>query len=322
MKEDAEMRNEEADLAGRPPPIDLQGILTEISERIRAADDWGIPAQYIPELAQVDVRQFGIAVCDAKGRCFTAGDADTGFSIQSVSKVFSLIATLGRIGDQLWLRVGREPSGTSFDSVVLLESEKGHPRNPFVNAGAIVVTDALLAGREPKIALAEIMGLVRTLAEDDDIHIDADVARSEQTTGARNKALAHYLDSHGNLQSEPEMVLGTYFHQCAIEMTTRQLAKAGRVLAGLPDAPRLISQERVRRVNALMMTCGHYDGSGEFAFRVGLPGKSGVGGGILMVAPGRASIGIWSPGLDRYGNSKAGTEAAAQLSAATGWSVF
>ncbi len=302
--------------------INLSDTLSDIDTALRTAADLGTPAQYIPQLAQVDPAQFAIAVCDADGRCHTAGQADTRFSIQSISKVFSLLTTLGRIGDQLWQRVGREPSGTSFDSVVLLESEKGLPRNPFVNAGALVVTDALLSGREPKIALAEVVGLVRALAEDDDIHIDAEIARSEQATGARNKALAHYLDSHGNLMNEPERVLGTYFHQCAIEMTTRQLAMAGRTLAGLPGAPKLVSRERVRRVNALMMTCGHYDGSGEFAFRVGLPGKSGVGGGILVVAPGKASIGIWSPGLDSYGNSKAGTLAAARLSAATGWSVF
>lgn len=301
---------------------DLGAILSEINEDLRSRADWGTPAQYIPKLASVDPAQFAIALCDAEGRCHTAGDADTAFSIQSISKVFALISALGRIGDQLWLRVGREPSGTSFDSVVLLESEGGRPRNPFVNAGALVVTDALLGGRPPKIALAEVLGLVRALAEDDAIHMDAEVARSEQTTGARNKALAHYLDSHDNLVEEPEKVLGAYFHQCAIEMTARQLAMAGRTLAGLPGAPSLVSKERVRRVNALMMTCGHYDGSGEFAFRVGLPGKSGVGGGILLIAPGKASVGIWSPGLDRYGNSKAGTEAAARLSQTTGWSVF
>ncbi len=301
---------------------DLPEILATIDKVQRQQADWGQPAQYIPQLASVDPAQFAIAVCDADGHCHTAGDADTRFSIQSISKVFALLAALGRTGDQIWRRVGREPSGTSFDSVVLLESEKGHPRNPFVNAGALVVTDALLSGREPKFALAEVLGLVRSLAEDDDIHIDADVARSEQATGARNKALAHYLDSHGNLVSEPELVLGTYFHQCAIDMTVRQLAMAGRTLASLPGAPPLVSRQRVRRVNALMMTCGHYDGSGEFAFRVGLPGKSGVGGGILVIAPGKASIGIWSPGLDSYGNSKAGTAAAAHLSRETGWSVF
>ncbi|MDF1669535.1 MAG: glutaminase [Roseovarius sp.] len=309
-------------MQGASFPIDLNTILFGIHEEIHAQDDWGMPAQYIPQLACVDPAQFGMAIVDASGKCITVGDADVPFSIQSVSKVFALISTLGRIGDQLWKRVGREPSGASFDSMVLLESENGRPRNPFVNAGALVVTDALLSGREPKQALAEVLGLIRTLAEDDDIHIDASVARSEQTTGARNKALAHYLDSHDNLTEEPDKVLGTYFHQCAIEMTARQLAMAGRALAGLPGARGLMSKERIRRVNALMMTCGHYDGSGQFAFRVGLPGKSGVGGGILMVAPGQASIAVWSPGLDSYGNSKAGTDAAALLSKATGWSVF
>ncbi|MEM9551619.1 MAG: glutaminase [Pseudomonadota bacterium] len=302
--------------------LDLHEILNGIDARIRAEADWGKPAQYIPELASIDPAQFAISVCDAKGDLWSAGQAQRRFSIQSISKVFALISALGRIGDTLWRRVGREPSGTSFDSVVLLESEAGHPRNPFVNAGALVTTDALLAGRAPGQALAEMIGLVRLMAEDEDIHIDADVARSEQTTGARNKALAHYLDSHGNLMNEPELTLGTYFHQCAIEMTTAQLARAGRALAGLSDAPRVMTSARTRRVNALMMTCGHYDGSGEFAFRVGLPGKSGVGGGILIIAPGRASIAIWSPGLDHYGNSKAGTRAAALLSEATGWSVF
>ncbi len=300
----------------------LQPILDGIAARILKDADWGTPAQYIPELAGIDPAQFAISVCDRHGETCSAGAFDTAFSIQSVSKVFSLIAALGRVGETLWRRVGREPSGTSFDSILLLERESGRPRNPFVNAGALVTTDALLAGRAPKLALAEILGLIRDLAEDRDIHIDADVARSEQRTGARNKALAHYLDSHGNLTNEPEMTLGTYFHQCAIEMTTRQLACAGRALAGLPGTHGMIRPERARRVNALMMTCGHYDGSGEFAFRVGLPGKSGVGGGILVIAPGQASIAIWSPGLDHYGNSKAGTRAAALLSDATGWSVF
>jgi glutaminase len=300
----------------------MQPLLDRIAGDIRAAADWGTPAQYIPQLARVDPAQFAISVCDAEGRTWSAGQADTRFSIQSISKVFALIATLGRIGDGLWRRVGREPSGTAFNSVVLLETEQGLPRNPFVNAGALVTTDALLAGREPRVALAEILTLLRTMAEEDDIHINRDVARSEKRTGARNKALAHFLDSYGNLENDPDCTLGTYFHQCAIEMTTAQLARAGRALAGLPGAPAVLSPARARRINALMMTCGHYDGSGEFAFRVGLPGKSGVGGGLLVVAPGRASIAIWSPGLDHYGNSKAGTRAAAMLSDAAGWSVF
>jgi len=308
--------------ASFPNDADLRRILDAIVKQVFEESDWGTPAQYIPQLAEVDPAQFAISVCGGQNRMWSAGQSDTPFSIQSVSKVFALIAALGRVGDNLWRRVGREPSGTSFDSIVLLEREQGRPRNPFVNAGALVTTDALLSGREPKQALAEILGLIRGLADDGNIHIDADVARSEQASGARNKALAHYLDSHGNLTNEPEKTLGTYFHQCAIEMTTNQLARSGRALAGLPGDGGVVAAERARRINALMMTCGHYDGSGEFAFRVGLPGKSGVGGGILVIVPGLASIAIWSPGLDHYGNSKAGTRAAALLSEATGWSVF
>lgn len=300
----------------------LEDIVARIHDLIVEEDDWGEPAQYIPELAKIDPAQFAISVCLADGQRYSAGASSVSFSIQSISKVFALIATLGRIGDQLWARVGREPSGTAFDSVVLLESEKGKPRNPFVNAGALVTTDALLSGREPKQALSEIIGLVRAMAGTDDIFFSKKVAASEKRTGERNKALAHYLASYGNLQNQPDLTLGTYFHQCSIEMTTEQLARAGRSLAGLPDAPRVISRLHVRRVNALMMTCGHYNGSGEFAFQVGLPAKSGVGGGILMVAPNLASIAIWSPGLNCYGNSHAGTRAATLLSKMTGWSVF
>jgi glutaminase len=196
------------------------------------------------------------------------------------------------------------------------------PRNPFVNAGAIVTTDEVLAGREPKQALAEILGFIQTAAGDSDIHIDESVAKSEMAHGDRNFALAHFLATYGNLKNRPEMTLGTYFHQCAISLTSGQLAKAGRFLIGADCGPRMVSDIRVRRMNALMLTCGHYDGSGDFAFRVGLPAKSGVGGGILAIVPGKASIAVWSPGLDRNGNSKLGTAALEQLATAMNWSIF
>lgn len=301
---------------------DISRIIQDIHDQIHADADWGTPAQYIPELAGVAPDQFAMSVATADGRCWSAGRSRQPFSIQSISKVFALIATLGRIGEQLWTRVGREPTRTAFDSIMLLESDGGRPPNPFVNAGAIVTTDALLSGREPSQALAEILGLIRAMAETDEIYINNLVADSERRTGERNKAIAHYLASHGNLSNEADLTLGTYFHQCAIEMTTEQLAMSGRTLAGLDCAPRTISALHAKRANALMMTCGHYDASGEFAFQVGLPGKSGVGGGILLIAPRTASIAIWSPGLNGYGNSHAGTRAAAMLAKATGWSVF
>jgi len=289
---------------------------------MRGQQAWGEVADYIPELAQVDKHQFAIAVTTAEGDEFSAGDAGVRFSIQSVSKVFTLAIALGRVGDQLWSRVGREPSGDAFNSIVLLERENGRPRNPFINAGAIVTTDQVLSGRTPRQALAEILQFVRAAADDPDIHFNKAVARSETDHGHGNFALAHMLAAHGNLHNAPEMTLGTYFHQCAIEMNVLQLARAGRFLTNTPGVPGMISPARARRINALMMTCGHYDGSGEFAFQVGLPGKSGVGGGILAIVPGKASVAVWSPGLNAQGNSMLGTRAMALLAQEMGWSVF
>lgn len=301
---------------------DLSTVLEEILATARASQDRGKVADYIPELAGVDPSRFALSVVLADGSQHSVGDTDVAFSIQSVSKVFALAIALGRHGDRLWARVGREPSGLAFNSILQLEHERGIPRNPFINAGAIVVTDAALAGHAPREYLGELLRFIRAAAEDDGIHINDAVARSETETGHRNVALAHYLRSYGNLLNAPEMTLGAYFHQCAVEMTCAQLARAGRFLTAAPGMPRMVAPGRVRRINALMLTCGHYDGSGDFAYRVGLPGKSGVGGGILVIAPGRASIAVWSPGLNAQGNSKLGTEAVEHLARRMGWSVF
>jgi glutaminase len=305
---------------------DLTAIVAEIAEEMRAAPDRGRPANYIPPLARVDPGQFGMAVVTADGGVFTGGAADSLFSLQSVSKVFALTLALGRVGDQLWDRVGREPSGSAFNSIVQLESEHGIPRNPFINAGAIVVADVNLARSAPRASLAELINFIRHLADDETIAVDAEVAESESETGFRNVALANYMKSFGNLNHAPEDVLALYFGQCAIAMSCRQLAMAGRYLmaGGLnpTSGHRVVSEARARRINALMLTCGHYDASGDFAFRVGLPGKSGVGGGILAVAPGRAAIAVWSPGLNAQGNSQLGTLALERLAMRTGWSVF
>ena len=302
--------------------MDMQRLLDWLAQDMRNYTDRGTVASYIPELARVDPAQFGIAVVLASGEKFVAGNAGTPFSIQSISKVFTLAIALGRLGDQLWDRVGREPSGLAFNSILQLEQERGIPRNPFVNAGAIAVTDAILAGHQPREVLGEILQFIRAAAADDDIHINAAVARSEQATAHRNRALAEFMAAMGNMRNPAALTIGTYVHQCAVEMTCLQLARAGRFLVNAPGCPRLVSTARVRRINALMMTCGHYDGSGEFAYSVGLPGKSGVGGGILAIAPGRASIAVWSPGLNAQGNSKLGTAAIEALVRETGWSVF
>jgi len=305
--------------------IDLSDLLTDIVATMTSAEDRGQVASYIPELAKVDAAQFGIAIATADGRVRTGGDADSGFSIQSISKVFALTLALGKVGDQLWDRVGREPSGNAFNSIVQLEQEQGIPRNPFINAGAIVVSDVNLGGHQPRVAIGEMLRFVRYLTGEDDIVINEDVATSETATGFRNMALANYMRAFGNVRHPVDLVLGSYFHQCAIEMSCRQLALAGRYLmldGRHPDGGRVVSPSRARRINALMLTCGHYDASGDFAFRVGIPGKSGVGGGILAIVPGRASIAVWSPGLNASGNSQLGTQALEMLARCTGWSVF
>lgn len=300
----------------------LQALLDQIAAEMATATDRGKVANYIPELAKIDPQQFGIAVALPSGEVLTAGDAETPFSIQSISKVFTLAIALGRLGDQIWDRVGREPSGLAFNSILQLEQENGIPRNPFVNAGAIAVTDAILQGRQPREVLAELLRFIQAAAEDETITINQAVAKSEQASAHRNIALAAFMAAMGNLRNPTALTIGTYVHQCAVEMTTAQLARAGRFLLGAPGCPHLVSLARIRRINALMMTCGHYDASGEFAYRVGLPGKSGVGGGILAIAPGKASIAVWSPGLNEYGNSKLGSLAVEKLARGMGWSVF
>ena len=304
----------------------MQAMIDRIHDALRQKTAEGQVATYIPELAKVDKNKLGISIQMLDGRSFSAGDAEEPFSIQSVSKIFTLTLALGKIGNSLWKRVNREPSGSPFNSIVQLEHEQGIPRNPFINAGAIVVADVILAGHQPREAIGEILRFIRFLADDEDIVIDKQIARSETETGFRNAALANYIRSFGNLEHPVDMVLGVYFHHCAIAMSCRQLARSGLFLANGGKSPltghSVISNERARRINALMLTCGHYDGSGDFAFRVGLPGKSGVGGGILAIVPGKASIAVWSPGLNARGNSLVGSLALETIAQETGWSVF
>lgn len=305
---------------------DVQAILDSIYADLLPRLGEGKVADYIPELAKVDARQFGMAITTVDGRVFRVGDAETSFSIQSISKVFMLTLALGKVGEQLWKRVGREPSGSAFNSIVQLEQEAGIPRNPFINAGAIAVTDVVLSGHAPKEAIGEFLRFMRYLADDESILIDDKVARSEAQTGFRNFALTNFMRAYRNIENPVDHVLGVYFHQCALAVTCQQLAKAGLYLAARGSNPvtghSVVSPKRARRINALMLMCGHYDGSGDFAYHVGLPGKSGVGGGILAIAPGIASIAVWSPGLNKVGNSQLGAVALEMLAARTGWSVF
>jgi len=309
-----------------PKEIDLQAILEQVQRDMAPRIGDGRVADYIPALAQVDPRRFGLAIATCDGQEAAVGDVDEPFSIQSISKVFTLAMALDSYGRSLWDRVGREPSGSAFNSIVQLERERGIPRNPFINAGAIVVTDALTSGRSADDTIAAIEQFVRDRTGDMTITVDPEVAASEADTGHRNRSLAYFMKAFGNLRCPPEQVLKVYFQQCALAMSCRQLARAGLFLAADGFDPRsdhaVLARERARRINAVMMTCGHYDASGEFAFRVGLPGKSGVGGGILAIAPRRAAFAVWSPGLNAVGNSLVGTLALERFTTLSGWSVF
>ncbi|MEQ9661226.1 MAG: glutaminase [Parasphingopyxis sp.] len=306
--------------------MNIEDIVGEVATAVEPHRGEGKVADYIPALACIDPMKFGIAVATPDGGCHAAGDAHEGFSVQSISKVFTLSLALENVGDALWQRVGREPSGTSFNSIVQLEKENGIPRNPLINAGAIVVTDHLIDGNDADAAIDWLLRVLRDHAEDASIDFDAEVARSESETGARNRSLAWFMKSFGNLENDVETVLSAYFRHCALRLSCAQLARAALFLAFDGKDPvtgeRILTPQRCRRINAIMMSCGHYDNSGDFAFRIGLPGKSGVGGGILVVAPGEGTVAVWSPGLNEAGTSKVGALALEALVERTGWSVF
>lgn len=303
--------------------MDFQAILDDIDAAIRPLlGQEGRVANYIPALARVPAARFGIALRCCDGREAAAGDADAPFSIQSISKLFSLTLAMQLLGEALWQRIGREPSGNPFNSLVQLEHEQGVPRNPLINAGAIAVADRLVSAGRGK---ADILALLASLCGEP-LAFDDEVAQSEAATGFRNLALANFMKSFGKLDNDVATVLDVYFHQCAIAMSCRQLARAAGFLcrdgAHPLDGTPLVSERQARRINALMLTCGTYDAAGEFAFRIGLPCKSGVGGGIVAIVPDTLSVCVWSPALDGTGNSVLGMRALEMFAARTGLSIF
>ncbi len=294
--------------AGIPEAAEIERILEEVASAVRPLAAEGKVADYIPALAKVPRDRFGICLHLVDGSEFAVGDCDEPFSIQSVSKVFSLAIAMEWIGEEIWDRVGREPSGTSFNSLILLEQERGIPRNPFINPGAIVVIDALIE-RFPMFN-QQLRNMMRRLSGDESIVFDEEVWRSETEHGDLNRAIAWLLKAKGNLSAPPDVTLNAYFRACSLAMSCRALARAGRCLVeGCGDWPVIRNQMRRRRILSVMRLCGLYDAAGDFAFRVGLPAKSGVGGGILAIVPGVCSIAVWSPALDAKGNSVAGVKA-------------
>jgi glutaminase len=255
------------------------------------------------------------------------GKSEEKFSIQSISKVLAFSLAIETYSKSLYKRVGVEPSGSAFNSLVQLEYEHGIPRNPFINAGAIVVMDALMSHFGGDYAALEtVMKFIRDIADDQSIGFDAVVAKSEMEHASRNLALAQLMKSFGNFENDVHEVVQTYFKQCAISMSTQELSRAMIYLAFNGKDPisgkEFLNEAQAKRVNALMLTCGHYDASGDFAFNVGLPAKSGVGGGIVAVVPNVMSIAVWSPRLNANGNSHVGTLALQLFTTKTGLSIF
>ena len=304
--------------------MDYLQILENIYKAILPYAHEGKQADYIPELAKVNPDQFGMCIHTIYGEMAAIEQADTRFSIQSISKVFALAMCLSIKNDDLWKRVGKEPSGTAFNSLIQLEVEKGVPRNPFINAGAIVMADILLSHLEnPE---DDFLRFVRAVAGNDTIEYNKDVATSERENGYLNAAIVNLLKYHGTIENDIEEVLHFYFLMCSIEMSCRELSLAFLAFANhrrkFDYAGITLTSSQVKRINAIMQTCGFYDEAGEFAYLVGLPGKSGVGGGIVAIYPLQYSVAVWSPRLNPKGNSVMGIKALELLTTETKESIF
>lgn len=308
--------------------MDYQDVLQKIGEEVQPLLTKGKVADYIPALSRVPIERFGMAVKLISGEEFVYGHGEMKFSIQSISKVFTLTLALKHSGDQIWKRVGREPSGSAFNSLIQLEYEEGIPRNPFINSGAHIITDYILNYHQNDVRLAKqrILDFIHLNCCHTDVGFDDEVARSEDDHGFRNRALANFLKSFERLDCPVEDLLNVYFHQCSITMSCLDLCKSIGYLANGGISPstgeRIVSPKQTKRINSLMLTCGLYDAVGDFAFRVGLPAKSGVGGGIVGIVPNVLSICVWSPGLDKSGNSLAGSKAMELFTTKTGLSIF
>jgi glutaminase len=303
--------------------MDYNKILNEIYNEVKSDAPAGKPASYIPELALVNADKYGISLITVEGNYFSAGDSDEDFSIQSISKVFSLAMAFSAAGERIWDRIGTEPSGNAFNSIMQLEYEKGKPRNPFINAGALVVADILVSHlSNPK---NDYLDFIQRISRNSEIRFDEKIAHSEKETGFRNAALINMMKSYGNINNDIETVLDFYFYQCSVKMSCRDLAFAFLPFADLTHEFSfnnvVLTKSQVKRINALMITCGLYDESGDFTFRVGLPGKSGVGGGIAAIHPNQYSAAVWSPRINEKGNSVYGIKSLELLTTKTEKSI-
>ena len=305
--------------------MNYQTILEEIEKEIQALFVEGKVASYIPALANVNPNQFSMAIKMFDGQTFGVGEIDKKFSIQSISKVFTFTLALNYYGKELYKRVNHEPSGNPFNSLIQLEYENGIPRNPFINAGAIVTADTLVSIYKND-TFNQILDFIKMVSNDKTIDFNEEIFHSELEHGFRNYALINMIKSFGNIHNDIDEVIKTYFKQCSIMMSPSQLASSMLFLAnhGINQITneRILTESKAKRISSLMLTCGHYDASGDFAYRVGLPGKSGVGGGIVAIVPKKMAICVYSPRLNTQGNSLIGTKALELFTTKTGLSIF
>ena len=303
--------------------MNYQKVLEEIEKEIQPFLNEGKLANYIPALANVDDKKFAMSIQLFDGTSYHIGDSNLKFSIQSISKVFTFTLALNHYGKDLYKRVGHEPSGNPFNSLVQLEYENGIPRNPFINA--IVTADSLVSIHKQN-TFKYILDFIRKVSNDETINYDENIYNSELAHGFRNFALINMIKSYNNINNEINDVINTYFKQCSIMMSPSQLAKAMLFLANHGTNPltneSILTESKAKRINSLMLTCGHYDASGDFAYKVGLPGKSGVGGGIVAIVPKKMAICVYSPRLNAQGNSLIGTKALELFTTKTGLSIF
>lgn len=305
--------------------MNYQTILEEIENEIQPLLTQGSLPNYIPALSEVNPLEFAMSLQLFDGTSYHIGNTSLSFSIQSISKLFSLTLALDYYGKELYKRVGHEPSGNPFNSLVQLEYENGIPRNPFINAGAIVTADCLVTvyGKQ---TFQTILNFIQKITLDESISYNETIFQSELKNGYKNFALINMIKSYNNIHNDVNEVIQTYFKHCSIMMNTQQLSKAMLFLANHGINPlnneQIITESKAKRINSLMLTCGHYDASGDFAYKVGLPGKSGVGGGIVAIVPKKMSICVYSPRLNTQGNSLVGTKALELFTTKTGLSIF
>lgn len=303
---------------------DYQLIINRVYSEIKKLENIGKIADYIPELKNVDPEKFGVHLISVDGKHISAGNNNEKFSIQSIAKVISLTLAYKKLGGELWTRVGVEPSGNPFNSLVQLEYDMGIPRNPFINAGALLVCDVLMDIYQDYEQC--LLNFIRTLSGNHKIDFNIKIAESEKELGYRNAALINLMKSFGNIKNDVSRVLDFYFKLCSIEMTCKELSQTFMIFATGGIEPirnsRILELSPTKRINAIMQTCGFYDEAGDFAYRVGLPGKSGVGGGIIAIHPAHYSIAVWSPPLNRKGNSYKGIQFLEQFTSETQLSIF